>query len=138
VTPTPSTLLTAQRGFGADAVTGKPHPPAEHPSTIQNTPGEFLIAFVLYTDTLLSINQIVPLLDRAYKTVFESINDVEAVVRGFPTVWNRIDQTIDGATQVDENQQVCSGFKYQDRTDCPVAGRLRADEHAGVVNRAMR
>ena len=47
-------------------------------------PGEFLLAFVLYADTLLSINQIAPLLDRAYKTVFKTISDVEAAfVRGF-------------------------------------------------------
>ena len=30
-------------------------------------PGEFLVAFILYADTLLSINQIAPLLDRTYK-----------------------------------------------------------------------
>jgi len=62
-------------------------------------PGEFLVAFVLYADTLLSINQIAPLLDRTYKTVFEAINDVEtAFARGFPTVWDRVGHTIDGST----------------------------------------
>jgi len=35
--------------------------------------GELLVAFVLYADTLLSINQIAPLLNRAYKAVFEAI-----------------------------------------------------------------
>ena len=65
--------------------------------------GEFLVAFILYTDTLLSINQIAPLLNRAYKTVFEAIKDVEAVfVRGFPTVWDHVGHIIDGPTQVDE------------------------------------
>jgi len=74
--------------------------------------GEFLVAFVLYADTLLSINQIAPLLDRAYKTVFGAISDVETTfARGFPTVWDRIDHTIAGPTQVDETQRVCSGFK---------------------------
>jgi transposase-like protein len=74
--------------------------------------GEFLVAFVLYADTLLSINQIAPLLDRAYKTVFGATSDVEtAFARGFPTVWDRIDHTIAGPTQVDETQRVCSGFK---------------------------
>ncbi len=96
-------------------------------------PSEFLVAFVLYADTLLSINQIAPLLDRTYKTVFEAIKDVEAAfTRGFPTVWNRIDHTIAGPTQVDETQQVCSGFKGQDpprdspsRGGSPEGGRTR-------------
>ena len=76
--------------------------------------GKFLVAFVLYADTLLSIDQIAPLLDRTYKTVFDAIKDVEAAfARVFPTVWDRVDHTIDGPTQVDETQQVCSGFKGQ-------------------------
>ena len=95
--------------------------------------GEFLVAFVLYADTLLSINQIAPLLDRTYKTVFEAINNVEtAFVRVFPTVWERIDHTITGPTQVDETQQVCSGFKGQNpprdglsRGGSPEGGRTR-------------
>ena len=82
-------------------------------------PGEFLVAFVLYADTLLSINQIAPLLDRAYKTVFKAINDVEtAFARGFPAVWERVGHTITGPTQVDETQQVCSGFKEIGRASC--------------------
>ena len=77
-------------------------------------PGEFLIAFILYADTLFNINQIAPLLGRAYKTVFNAIKDVEAAfARGFSTVWERIGQMIDGPTQVDETQQVCSEFKGQ-------------------------
>ena len=95
--------------------------------------GEFLVAFVLYADTLLIINQIAPLLDRTYKTVFEAIDDVEAAfARGFPTVWDRVDHTIVGPTQVDETQQVCSGFKSQDpprdglsRGGSPEGGRTR-------------
>jgi len=43
---------------GVAAVTGKSPTPAERPSTIRNSPGEILITFILYTDTLLSINQI--------------------------------------------------------------------------------
>jgi len=35
--------------------------------------GEVLLAFLLYADTLLSINQIAPLLDRAYKTVHTAL-----------------------------------------------------------------
>ena len=49
--------------------------------------GESLVAFVLCADVLLNINQIVPLLDCAYKTVSKAIEDVEATfTRGFPTV----------------------------------------------------
>ncbi|MGN8216775.1 IS1595 family transposase [Halococcus morrhuae DSM 1307] len=96
-------------------------------------PGEFLVAFILYADTLLSINQIAPLLDRAYKTVFEAISDVEtAFTRGFSTVWERIGHTIAGPTQVDETQRVCSGYKGQNpprdglsRGGSPGPGRAR-------------
>ena len=96
-------------------------------------PGEFLLAFLLYADSLLSINQIAPLLDRTYKTVFEAIRDVEtAFARGFPTVWERIGHTIAGPTQVDETQRVCSGFKGQNpprdglsRGGSPGPGRAR-------------
>lgn len=77
-------------------------------------PGEFLIAFVIYADSLLSINQIASLLDRTYKTVFEAIKDVEAAfLRGFPTVWDRIAHTIAGPTQIDETGVKCSGYKGQ-------------------------
>jgi len=55
-----------------------------------------------------------------------------AECRGFPTVWERISQTVDGPTQVDETQQVCSGFKGQDppregldRGGSPEGGRTR-------------
>lgn len=96
-------------------------------------PGEFLVAFILYTDTLLSISQIAALLDPTYKTVFEAIKGVEAAfARGFPTVWNRVEHTITGPTQVDETQQVCSGFKGQNpprdglsRGGSPEGGRTR-------------
>jgi len=96
-------------------------------------PGEFLIAFILYADTLLSINQIAFLLSPSYKTLRENIRAVEtAFCRGFPTVWDRISQTVGGPTQVDETQQVCSGFKGQDppregldRGGSPEGGRTR-------------
>lgn len=74
--------------------------------------GEVLLAFTLYADTLLSINQIAPLLGRAYLTVYDAIREVEAAVhRGFPVVWSLLEQTIDGPTQVDESGAVCSGYK---------------------------
>ena len=93
-------LSMAQRGFGADAVIGKTTYTRGTPFYDSKlAPGEFLVVFVLYADTLLSINQIAPLLDRTYKTVFEAIKDVEAAfARGFPTVWDRISHTIDGST----------------------------------------
>jgi len=51
-------------------------------------PGEFLIAFILYADTHLSINQIAFLLSPTYKTLHGCIKETEsALVRGFPTVW---------------------------------------------------
>jgi ribosomal protein S27AE len=47
--------------------------------------GEVLLAFMLYADTLLNISDIEIILDRAYKTVFYAIREVEAAVhRGFP------------------------------------------------------
>ena len=77
--------------------------------------GEVLLAFILYADTLLSINQIAPLLGRAYKTVHTAIRDVEAAIqRGFPVVWELLDQTSDGPTQVDESGKVCSDYKGQE------------------------
>ena len=55
-----------------------------------------------------------------------------AFARGFSTVWNRIGHRITGPTQVDETQQVCSGFKGQDpprdgpsRGMSPEGGRTR-------------
>jgi hypothetical protein len=60
---------------------------------------------------LLSINQIAPLLGRAYRTVCYAIREVEAAIhRGFPVVWKLLDQTIDGPTQVDESGAVCSAM----------------------------
>jgi len=74
-----------------------------------------LLAFFLYADTLLSISKIATLLDRAYKTVYYAIREVEAAVhRGFQTVWNQFQQMIDGLVQIDESSSVCSGYKGQD------------------------
>jgi len=95
-------------------------------------PGEFPVAFIL-ADSLLSTNQIAALLDRAYNTVHSAIRNVEAAFqRGFPVVWDRIDHTLDAPTQVDETQQVCSGYKGRDpprdglfRGGSPEGGRTR-------------
>jgi ribosomal protein S27AE len=96
-------------------------------------PGEFFIVFMLYADTLLSINQTAFLLSPSYKTLYERITETEtAFIRGFPTVWERISQTVSGPTQVDETQQVCPGFKGQEpprsslsRGGSPEEGRTR-------------
>jgi ribosomal protein S27AE len=96
-------------------------------------PGEFLVVFILYADTPLSTVQIAGLLEPTYKTLFDAIKDMEAAfARGFSTVWERIDQTVAGPTQVDETQQRCSGFKGQNpprdglsRGGSPVGGRTR-------------
>ena len=37
-----------------------------------------------------------------------------AVQRGFPVVWELLNRTIDGPTQVDESGKVCSGYKGQE------------------------
>ena len=100
--------------------------------------GEVLLAFILYADTLLSINQIAFLLSPSYKTLRENIRAFEtAFCHGFPTIWDRISQTVGGPTQVDETQQVCSGFKGQEppREGSTAAARQKADGHDGRESR---
>jgi transposase-like protein len=78
------------------------------------TPGEIVIAFVLYADTLLSIHQITQFFDAVYDTIHSTIREIEAAFeRGFYLVWERIQHTIDGPTQIDETGQKCSGYKGQ-------------------------
>jgi len=68
-----------------------------------------------------------------YTTLHDQLRELEtAFCRGFPTVWERISQTINGPTQVDGTQQVCSDFKGQepprdglDRGGSPERGRTR-------------
>jgi transposase-like protein len=87
------------------------------------TPGEAVIAFVLYADTLLSINQITQLFDAVYDTVHLMIREVEVTFeRGFPLVWERIQHTLEGPTQIDETGQKCSGFKGQTPRERPSRG----------------
>lgn len=96
-------------------------------------PVSFLIAFIRYADTLLSITQIAALLSPCYTSLHDQLRELETTFcRGFPTVWERISQTVDGPTQVDETQQVCSGFKGQEpprsrpsRGGSPEGGRTR-------------
>jgi len=78
------------------------------------TPGEIVLAFVLYADTLLSIHQLVQLFEPVYDTIHTTIREVEAAFeRGFYLVWERIQSQIDGPTQIDETGQKCSGYKGQ-------------------------
>jgi transposase-like protein len=49
------------------------------------TPGEIIIAFVLYADTLLSINQVAQLFEAVYDTVHTTIREVEAPSRAAST-----------------------------------------------------
>jgi len=78
-------------------------------------PGEILFSFVLYADSLLSINQISHLLSRPYKTTHKAVRNVEtALRRGFPSVWERVQHNISGSTQIDETQVRCSGYKGGD------------------------
>ena len=78
------------------------------------TPGEIVIGFVLYVDTLLSIHQIAQLFDAVYDTVHTTIREMEvAFERGFYLVWERAQHIIDGPTQIDETGHKCSGYKGQ-------------------------
>ena len=77
-------------------------------------PGEVIIAFVLYADTLLSINQVAQLFEAVYDTVHTTIREVEAAFEsGFHLVWTHLQEDGDSPTQIDETGQKCSGFKGQ-------------------------
>lgn len=74
-------------------------------------PGEILLSFILYADSLLSINQIAHLLNRPYKTTYNAIRRTEdSLKNGFPHVWKRV-KTPKGPTKIDETQISCSGYK---------------------------
>jgi hypothetical protein len=78
------------------------------------TPGELILIFILYADTLLSINQIAQLFDPCYDTVHAQLREGEAAFeRGFPLVWERIQHIVEGPTQIDETGSKCSGYKGQ-------------------------
>jgi transposase-like protein len=78
------------------------------------SPGEIVLIFVLYADTLLSIHQIAQLFDPVYNTIHTTLREGEAAFeRGFPLVWERIQRSIDGPTQIDETGHKCSGYKGQ-------------------------
>jgi hypothetical protein len=76
------------------------------------TPREIIIAFVLYADTLLSINQVAQLFEAVYDTVRTTIREVEAAFEGgFHLVWTQLQEGGDSPTQTDKTGQKCSGFK---------------------------
>ena len=78
------------------------------------TPGEIVIAFILYADTLLSIHQIAQLFEAVYDTIHTTIREGEAALEGgLSLVWKRIQHTLDGPTQIDETGQKYSRFKGQ-------------------------
>jgi len=78
-------------------------------------PGEFLVALVLYADSLLPLTQIATLLNRNDDTVRDAVRKLEpAFHRGFAVVWERLDREIDGPTQIDETYCSCSGYKGQE------------------------
>ena len=57
----------------------------------QLSPGELLLVFILYADTLLSIDQIAQLFEPCYDTVHAQLREGEAAFEcGFPLVWERI------------------------------------------------
>jgi len=78
------------------------------------TPGEIVIAFILYADTLLSVNQVAQMFEAVYDTVHTTIREVEAAFeRGFHLVWTDLQEDVDSPTQIDETGQKCSGYKGQ-------------------------
>lgn len=73
-----------------------------------------MLIFILYADTLLSINQIAQLFDPCYDMVHTQLREWEAAFKGgFSLVWEHIQHTVEGATQIDETGSKCSGYKGQ-------------------------
>jgi hypothetical protein len=70
--------------------------------------------FVLSTDTLLSSHQMTRLFDAVYDTIHTTIREVEAALKGgFYPIWEGIQHSIDGPTQIDETGHKCSSYKGQ-------------------------
>ncbi len=98
------------------------------------TCGEVLLAFTLYADTLLSINQIAPLFGRAYKTVHTAIREVEAAVqRGFPWFGNCSTRPLTDRRKPTNLVRSFPGIKAKSRRGTAVlaAARPRLADHAG-------
>lgn len=91
------------------------------------SPGKIVIAFALYADTLLSINQITQLFDAVYNTVHTTIQELEAAFEyGSYLVWERI-HTIDGPTRM--TKPLTSALTTRDRgrrrTASPTAATMK-------------
>jgi len=102
--------------------------------------GEVLLAFMLYADTLLNISDIEVILDRAYKTVFYAIREVEAAVhRGFPSSGvSSSTRSLDQRRSTSLERSVPdSKAKTRRETAVIAAGRPGLDDHAGKVVTAI-
>ena len=98
------------------------------------TPGEIVIAFVLYADTLLSIHQIAQLFEAVYDTIHTTIREGEAAFeRGFFLVWERIHTLSTARPRSTKQGRSAPGSKARRRrgTGFPAAARGSEAEHAG-------
>ena len=76
--------------------------------------GELLLTFILYADTLLSINQIAQLFESCYDTIHTQLREGEAAFEcGFSPRLETYPAHRKGATQIDETGSKCSGYKGQ-------------------------
>ena len=77
-------------------------------------PGEIVLTFIPYVDTLPTIHQIAQLFDPVYTTIHTTLRAGEAGPEGgFPLGWERIQHSIDGPIQIDETGHQCSGYTGQ-------------------------
>jgi len=102
------------------------------------TTGEFLVAFVLYADSLLSINQIATLLDRAYNTIYSAIRDVETALNAASTSSGTGSIILltgqPRSMKLSKCVQVTRDATHRG-TACPAAGRQKAGGHGGAVSK---
>jgi hypothetical protein len=104
------------------------------------TPGEIILAFILYADTLLSIHQIPRLLDPFYPTIHSTIRAVEAAFeRGFARVWEQFQEEIDGGPRSTKLARSALGTMDSRRrgTACPAPARVNLVAHGGRERRVI-
>jgi len=105
------------------------------------TGGEFLVAFILYADTLLSITQIAALLSPCYTTLHDQLRELEtAFCRGFPTVWERSPRQSMARHKSMKHSRYVRDSKAKTRRgrDSTAAGRPKEDARGGQVTRVTR
>jgi len=105
------------------------------------TPGEIVIAFVLYADTLLSIHQITQLFDAVYDTIHTTIQEIEAAFeRGFYLVWERIQHTIAAQPRLTKLATSARATRVKRRrgTVSPAAALGIVADHAGKEHPVTR